>query len=124
MIKHIDEVMQVQDQVENISCFDAKKMVDRDDVLFVDVRGKDQFLSGHITGSVNCDRGLLEFYVADGSPMQLEVFIGLPYRLYIVYCNGGKQSILAAKTLQDLGVAQVKNLVGGYSAWQEEIDNN
>lgn len=124
MVKHIDEVMQVQDQVENISCFDAKKMMHRDDVIFVDVRGKEHFLSGHITGSVHCERGLLEFYVADGSPMQLEVFTGLPYRVHIVYCNGGKQSILAAKTLQDLGVTQVKNLVGGYSAWQEEFDNS
>ena len=118
-LKHIDEVMQVQDQIDHISCYDARLMANRDDTLFVDVRERSAFESGHITGSVHCDRGLLEFYVADGSPMQLESFKGLPYKNYIVYCNGGKQSILAAKTLQDLGVRQVKNLIGGYAAWQQ-----
>ena len=118
-LKHIDEVMQVQDQIEHIACYDARKLVDRDDVLFVDVRDQSSFDQGHITGAVHCARGLLEFYIANGSPMQLEVFKGLPYRQYVVYCNGGKQSILAAKTLQDLGVVQVKNLIGGYTAWQQ-----
>ena len=70
-LKHIDEVMQVQDQIDHISCYDARLMANRDDTLFVDVRERSAFESGHITGSVHCDRGLLEFYVADGSPMQL-----------------------------------------------------
>jgi len=120
VLKHIDAVMQVQDQIENISCFDAKKLVDHDDVLFVDVRDKEHFEQGHITGAMHCPRGFIEFYVADGSPMQLEAFKGLPYQTYIVYCNGGKQSVLASKTLQDLGVTGVKNLIGGYQSWQQD----
>ena len=120
VLKHLDEVMQVQDQVENISCYDARLLMNKDNVLFVDVRNEAGFLQGHIMGAVHCDRGMLEFLVADGSPMQLEVFKGQPYSQYIVYCNGGRQSILAAYTLQSLGVSGVKNLVGGYQAWQAE----
>ncbi|MEC8882659.1 MAG: rhodanese-like domain-containing protein [Pseudomonadota bacterium] len=119
-LKHIDVVMQVQDQVENISCYDARLLMNKEDVLFVDVRNKEGFLQGHITGAVHCERGMLEFLVADGSPMQLEVFKGQPYSQYIIYCNGGRQSVLAAYTLQNLGVSGVKNLVGGYQAWQVE----
>ena len=120
VIKHIDAVMQVQDQVENISPFDAKQLLSRDDVAFIDVRDRSDFDHGHITGACHCPRGYLEFYVAEGSPMQLEVFKGLPYHTYIVYCNGGRQSILASKTLQELGVSGVKNLLGGFQAWQSD----
>lgn len=121
MVKHIDAVMQVQDQITHIDSMEASALMNRDDVLFIDVRNQAAFDEGHITGSVHCERGMLEFYVADGSPMQLEVFKGLPYKQYIVYCNGGRQSILATKTLQDLGVSGVKNLLGGYQAWQAAI---
>ena len=119
-IKHIDAVMQVQDQIEHISSFDARKRAEHDDVVFIDVRDRSDFEQGHITGATHCPRGYLEFHVAEGSPMQLEAFKGLPYSTYIVYCNGGRQSILAAKTLQDLGVPGVKNLIGGYQAWQSD----
>ena len=118
MLKHIDAVMQVQSQVEHLACDKAYQLRQRDDVLFVDVRDQDQYNAGHILGAVHCPRGLLEFLVAEGSPMQLEVFRGLPYKHYIVYCNAGRQSILAAKTLQDLGVPNVQNLSGGFQAWQ------
>ena len=119
-VKHIDQVMQVQDQVVNVSCHEARLLIERDDVLFIDVRDKESFSQGHIVGSVHCDRGMLEFYVADGSPMQMEVFKNQPYTRYIVYCNGGRQSILAAFTLQDMGITGVKNLVGGYKSWLAE----
>lgn len=119
-LKHIDEVMQVQDQIQHISCYDARALADRDDVLFVDVRNLNHFQTGHITGAVHCERGMLEFLAADGSAMQLEVFKGQPYSQYIVYCNGGRQSVLASHTLQSLGLQGVKNLIGGYQAWQAE----
>ena len=122
MLKHIDSVMQVQEQVVHLSCYEARQYLHRDDVLFVDVREHEQFNAGHIMGAVHCPRGLLEFMVAEGSPMQLEVFRGLPYKCYIVYCNGGRQSILAAKTLQDLGVPDVKNLIGGFHEWETATD--
>jgi rhodanese-related sulfurtransferase len=35
----------------------------------------------------------------------------------IVYCGSGGRSALAAKTLVDMGVGQVANLVGGFQAW-------
>jgi rhodanese-related sulfurtransferase len=35
----------------------------------------------------------------------------------IVYCGSGGRAALAAKTLVDMGVGQVANLVGGFQAW-------
>jgi len=117
MVMSMHELMKVQEQIKHISCEEARNLLDKDDVLFVDVRSIKSFESGHITGSAHCERGVLEFLVADDSPMQLQVFHGLPYRQYIVYCDRGRQSALAAKTLQDMGVPNVYNLMGGYEAW-------
>lgn len=117
MVMSIHEVMQVQELIKHIHCHDARKLVDKEDVLFVDVRSEKSFQEGHITGAAHCERGLLEFFVADGSQMQMEVFQGLPYQQYIVYCSRGRQSALAVKTLQDMGVPNVYNLTGGFEAW-------
>lgn len=117
MVMSMHELMKVQEVIQHISCPEAKALVDRDDVLFVDVRSDSSFGAGHITGAAHCERGVLEFLVAEDSPMQMEVFQGLPYRQYIVYCERGSQSALACKTLRDMGVSNVYNLMGGYEAW-------
>lgn len=116
MIKHINEVMAVSDQIKHTSCSEAKS-IDPQDTLFIDVRSKEAFTAGHIPNAIHCERGLLEFLVADGSPIQLNIFNQQSHQHCIVYCNGGRQSVLAAKTLQDLGVRGVKNLLGGYAEW-------
>jgi rhodanese-related sulfurtransferase len=41
-----------------------------------------------------------------------------PGRRVIVVCNEGYSSSLAAVTLQDLGIAEATDLVGGYRAWR------
>ena len=124
MTKHIDSIMAVQNEIAHITCAEAVDYRGRSDVLFVDVRNKEAFLAGHIPNALHCDRGILEFLVADGSPMQIEVFKQQTFAHCIVYCNGGKQSILATKTLQDMGIQCVKNLRGGYTEWISMQDDN
>lgn len=38
---------------------------------------------------------------------------------YIVFCGLGGQSTLATKTMQEMGIKNVKNMTGGIKAWKE-----
>ena len=39
---------------------------------------------------------------------------------YVVYCRSGKRSASASKIMEDLGFKNVKNMEGGYLAWEEK----
>jgi rhodanese-related sulfurtransferase len=36
----------------------------------------------------------------------------------VLYCAGGTRSLLAARTLKDMGYTRVRSLAGGFSAWK------
>ena len=38
---------------------------------------------------------------------------------FVLFCAAGWRSALATKTLQDMGVAQVAHIDGGFSAWKQ-----
>jgi len=44
----------------------------------------------------------------------------IPDKEYIVFCGLGGQSTLATKTMQDMGIKNVKNMTGGMTAWKEK----
>ena len=119
-MKKFDELMNVSNDIQNISVDEAKEKLNDPNVQFVDVRDKDSFESETIGNAVNLERGLLEFYLADGSPIENEMFKNNPEKEYVVFCGLGGQSTLAAKTMQDMGLKNVKNMTGGIAAWKEK----
>ena len=73
-MKKFDELMNVSSQIQNISVDEAKEKLNDPNVQFIDVRDKNSFESETIGNAVNLERGLLEFYLADGSPLENEMF--------------------------------------------------
>jgi|TARA_B110000263_G_C14980017_1_gene361093 rhodanese-related sulfurtransferase len=120
-MKHVSEVMKIKEEIDNISIEDAHQKLDDSNVQFVDVRDKATFDKGTIGNAINLERGLLEFYLADGSPLQVDEFKEPTDKEYIVLCNLGGQSALSSKTMKDMGIRNVKNLVGGYTEWQKKF---
>ena len=104
--------------VGTLSAAEAKQLLGRDDVLFVDVRdGAELARHGKIPGAVHAPRAFLEFYADPASPSHKpELASG---KRLVLYCGSGARSALAAKTLKDMGVDNVVNLVGGFGAWQQ-----
>ena len=104
--------------VDQLSVEEAKPLVGRADVQFVDVRDSAELATqGKIPGAVHATRGMLEFYADPSSPAHKpELASG---KRLILYCGSGGRSALAAKTLKDMGVDKVVNLVGGFGAWQQ-----
>jgi rhodanese-related sulfurtransferase len=120
MVKRAAEmVAEANAAVETLTVADAKPLVGRDDVVFVDVReGGELATQGKIPGAVHAPRGLLEFY-ADPSTPYHKPELGSGKRL-VVYCASGGRSALAARTLKEMGIDNVANMVGGFTAWQQE----
>src|SRR5918999_3500481 len=116
--KAADLVAEANAKVETLSVEDAKALVGRDDVQFVDVRdGQELATQGKIPGAVHASRGLLEFFADPQSPYHKpELASG---KRLVVYCASGGRSALAASTLKDMGIGRAANLLGGFKAWRE-----
>jgi rhodanese-related sulfurtransferase len=119
MVKRAAEmVAQANAAVGTLSVEQAKQLLGRDDVMFVDVReGAELAVQGKIPGAVHASRGHLEFY-ADPSTPYHKPELGSGKRL-VVYCASGGRAALAAKTLKDMGIENVTNMLGGFTAWQQ-----
>ncbi|TXH15330.1 MAG: hypothetical protein E6R00_07710 [Gammaproteobacteria bacterium] len=92
----------------------------RDEVL-IDVREPAEFETGHIPGSINIPRGVLEFQV-DAHPAVANVSdpaLSHKERPVVVVCRTGGRAALSAVNLQRLGFADVRSITGGVTAWGE-----
>ena len=118
-MKKFDELMSVSNEITNISVDEAREKLKDPNVQFIDVRDKSSFDSETIGNAINLERGLLEFYLAEGSPLENENFKNKPDKEYIVFCSLGGQSTLATKTMHEMGIKNVKNMTGGIKAWKE-----
>jgi len=80
-------------------------------IAVIDVRDPDEYRDGHIEGATNISRGFLEFRIGAA--------VTDPKAPMIVYCQSGLRSVLAAKSLRELGYATVVNLKGGFQKWAQ-----
>ena len=113
-----DLVAEATAAVDKLTAEEAKGLVGRDDVVFVDVRETRELENqGKVPGAVHAPRGLLEFHADPESPYHKpELASG---KRLVVYCASGGRSALAAKTLKDMGIGNVANLMGGFTAWRD-----
>ena len=119
-MKKFKELMNISNEITNISIDEAKEKLNDPNVQFIDVRDKNSFEAETIGNAINLERGLLEFYLADGSPLESEIFKNNPDKEYVIFCGLGGQGTLATKTMQDMGLKNVKNMTGGMTAWKEK----
>ena len=88
-----------------------------EEVVFVDLRDvRELWRDGAVPGAYHAPRGMLEFWVDPESPYAREVFQS--GRRFLFFCAGGLRSVLAAKTVQDMGLRPVCHLEGGFAAWK------
>tara|TARA_A100001037_G_scaffold6397_1_gene6476 strand:- start:5493 stop:5894 length:402 start_codon:yes stop_codon:yes gene_type:complete len=105
-------------EVEEISINDAKPLVGREDVLFIDIRDiRELAKTGRVSGARHVPRGMLEMWIDPDTPYHREFFA--EDKKFVFYCAGAWRSALAAKTAQDMGLTPVAHLEGGIKAWIE-----
>jgi rhodanese-related sulfurtransferase len=102
-------------EVRRISPEEAKELVGRPDVLFLDVREPAEVAaSGKVPGALAIPRGLVEFRADPASPLHDAGFDRA--KTVVAYCASGGRSALVGKVLKDMGYANVRNL-GGFKGW-------
>ena len=87
------------------------------DVVFVDVRERFERDAGTIPGSIHVPRGFLEFIVDPDGPLHQPALVS--GKRLILFCATGGRSMLAAKTLQDMGLERLSTIWGGFTAWRQ-----
>ncbi len=105
-------------EIRTLSVDEAKALLDRDDVQFVDVRDvRELQREGRIPGAFHATRGMLEFWIDPDSPYYKDVF-GTG-KTFVFYCQSGWRSALATQAVQRMGLPNVCHIGGGYRAWKE-----
>ena len=111
MSSYRDLLQETREQIDEIDAGRARELYDNADApVFLDVRERDEWDEGHIPGAVHIARGWLESRIEQAVPDR-----GKPI---VAYCASGNRSTFAAKTLEELGYADVVNLAGGINDWK------
>ena len=76
----------------------------------LDVREREEYREGHLDGALSVPRGFLEIRIEETVPKKNSPIIA--------YCAGGVRSLIAARTLKELGYENVVSMSGGYTAWK------
>lgn len=104
----MDEARQV---VPEVTIEDVKaQMGNGAKPTLLDVREREEYREGHLEGAVPLPRGFLE--------MRIEETVADKSTPIIAYCAGGVRSLIAARTLKEMGYGHVTSMSGGYTAWK------
>ena len=97
-----------------ISQEEAKKMMDEETLIILDVRNQDEFDLGHIPGAV-----LLPVTAIDEA--SASSVIPKKDTLVLVYCRSGNRSKTASQALAELGYTNIYEF-GGINTWPYEVE--
>jgi len=114
---HVAEmVAAAQASITRVSPIDAATMQRDRTAILVDIRDvRELGKVGRIGHAVHAPRGMLEFWVDPQSPYHKPVFD--TDKQLVLFCASGWRSALAAKSLLEMGMENVCDMEGGFSAW-------
>ncbi|MFB0927144.1 MAG: molybdopterin-synthase adenylyltransferase MoeB [Acidimicrobiales bacterium] len=98
-------------QITEVDTGRGSQLVQEGAVL-LDVREPDEYSQGTVPDSIHISRGQLESSIENRIPDKVTSLV--------VMCAGGARSAFAAKTLTELGYANVVSMDGGFNAWKDE----
>ncbi|HEV3311417.1 MAG TPA: rhodanese-like domain-containing protein, partial [Chloroflexota bacterium] len=107
-----DLLNEAKSSIREVDPAGAQELFETGGVTFLDVREPDEYEQGAIPNAVHLPRGHLEFQVEGKLPDKSGPIV--------VYCAGGVRSAFAAKTMQDLGYADVQSMSGGFNKWKDQ----
>lgn len=110
-------IAEARTRIRTLSLDEARAKFDDPNVVFVDIRDvRELEREGMIPGAFHAPRGMLEFWVDPESPYYKEIFGS--GKEFVLYCQSAWRSSLATAALQDMGLAPVAQIEGGFKAWK------
>ncbi|MGD9763229.1 MAG: molybdopterin-synthase adenylyltransferase MoeB [Candidatus Binatia bacterium] len=76
----------------------------------IDVRETSEYREGHLAGALSVPRGFLDLRIEQAVPDKQTPII--------LYCGSGARSLLAGRTLREMGYGNVVSMSAGYSGWK------
>ena len=102
---------QIKSRIEEVDPSEVKELA-HEGVTIVDVRGSEEFATGHLPGAKSVPRGHLE--------SRIEGVVPDRSGQVILYCASGQRSAYAARTMiEDLGYEHVRSMTGGIALWKD-----
>ena len=113
-----DLVAAANEEITTLSIDETRALKESGEAVIFDIRDvRELWREGTVPGAVHTPRGMLEFWADPESPYHKEVFAS--GKKLVLYCASAWRSALATRALQDMGVPNVAQMEGGFSAWKE-----
>ncbi len=112
MAKTYKQLMEEARQaIPEVTVDEVKNRIERgENWTLLDVREREEYREGHLAGALSLPRGFLE--------IRIEEAVADKSTPIIAYCAGGVRSLIAARTLKEMGYENVVSMSGGYTAWK------
>ena len=95
-------------QAVKIDAEEARRMMDEEEVIIVDVRTEEEYEEAHIEGAL--------LLTLDQIDSKAESVIPDKEKTYLIYCRSGNRSAQAAEKLVEMGYANIYDF-GGIIDW-------
>ena len=110
-------VAEAKAQTNSINPANAHDRQQAGDAILIDIRDiRELQRDGRIEGAFHAPRGMLEFWADPDSPYHKKIFATKGD--LVLFCASSWRSALAAKTLQDMGFNNIRDMEGGFTAWK------
>jgi rhodanese-related sulfurtransferase len=87
--------------VPKVDAGEARRLIEEQGALLVDVRDAPELAQGKLKGAVNVSRGMIEFRADAATPYHNGEF--RTDRPVVLYCASGGRAALSGKVLRDMG---------------------
>ncbi|RDW67641.1 hypothetical protein BP6252_09037 [Coleophoma cylindrospora] len=121
--RSIDEILaDARSNLKRLTAVEAFNLLTSSDdegpKILVDIRPVAQrHEEGSIEGAIIVERNVLEWRMDPRSDSRLD-FVNQYDLKVVVFCSEGYTSSLAARSLQELGLSNATDIVGGFKAWK------
>ncbi len=111
-------VIVAEREIVTLTLNEVRAAMDDPDTVIVDIRDvRELWREGKIPGALHSPRGMNEFWIDPCCEYHKPVYAS--GKRFILYCAAAWRSALEAKMFQDMGLANVAHMSGGFTAWKE-----
>ncbi len=105
-----DLIKAARAEIPEVTPAEFARLTGADRATLIDVREKSEGDAGLLPGAQQIPRGYLELRIEQAVPAHDAPIV--------LYCQGGTRSLLAGRTLREMGYTNLRSLAGGFDAWK------
>lgn len=119
----VEYINSVKEGIEEVTVEQLQSLLSQNEIVLIDVREHEEYIQGHIAGSVNFPRGVLETKLCEHPSVahHCDTVLALEdiakQNVYLI-CRSGGRSALAAHSLKKMGHPKAFSVAGGMAAWE------